>query len=652
MQPSYHEDLKVGDRIAGRYEILAEIGRGSIGVVYKAKHDILGRIVAIKMLRVQTMTDDRSRARFEREARATERLSHPNLIGVIDFGYTPEGIPYLIMDFVSGISLYDILKKEACLRPERAVTLYSQVCDAMYHAHQRGVIHRDLKPANILIVKNPSQSETVKIVDLGVAKIVHGGDDDAQTITRTGEVCGSPLYLSPEQCMYLELDPRTDIYSLGVCLYESLTGAPPLRGATVYDTLYMHVHENPKPFSTVVPSLEIPRGLEEVVLRCLAKDPNARYQTMEQVKEDLIVSLKPAHRGGSVHVLPPEVLFKDRKPDGGQNNPLPLAESENKTPVMIKSIYATPLPKGAPAKVDDDEINKNRLFSFSSTLNAFLAVALAAVLIGGLVVYIGWQNERIKSLELNTAKPSLPESLPASPPQTFNPAPPPKAFNPAPQAQIYQDKTAIPGSRGNTAPVAARPQPVPISARVSRQPLPNKAVAKQKNQDGSASLALAAFQMQGGRPEKEREVVPASAAPAVPALQTRTQTAQPPLVQVKPGEQPVLVSQPSPVPSKVESTVPAAQLAEQARALALAHDFVNASLKFRQAYKMEPSNQYYKSCLAHSLTTEALLSNKQGNYAQAVAKQKEALQLSPENSRYQSNLEKFEANLQNFGAGR
>lgn len=311
MTNSYDEELSIGDRIAGRYEILSILGQGSMGVVYKCRHDILGRVVAIKTLRIQRNSDDRSQMRFEREARAASRLEHANLITVHDFGYTAQGVPYLVMDFVSGTTLYDILKKERYMVPERAVNLFAQVCDGLYHAHQRGVIHRDLKPANILVVPRENDTETIKIVDLGVAKIVHGAEEESEAITRTGEVCGSPIYLSPEQCMYQELDARTDIYSLGVCMYESLTGHPPLRGATVYDTIYMHVHDMPRPFP---PEMKVPRKLEEIVFRCLAKNPADRFETMLQLKSELLASMRTGPETSPVNVLPPDALFG---PKGG-----------------------------------------------------------------------------------------------------------------------------------------------------------------------------------------------------------------------------------------------------------------------------------------------------------------------------------------------
>ena len=324
MVQSFNEDMRIGDRI-GRYEILSVLGSGSMGMVYKCRHDVLGRVVAIKTLRLRAATDDRTQKRFIREAQMTNRLNHSNLIGLIDFGNMENGDPFLVMEYVCGQSLYEVMKRERYLIPERAVHLFAQVCDGLFHAHERGVVHRDLKPANILVIPNENAPETVKIVDLGVAKIVHGGqEEEAEAITMTGEVCGSPIYLSPEQCMYQELDARTDIYSLGVCMYECLTGTPPLRGATVYDTIYMHVHDMPRPFAAVSANPDIPRKLEEIVFKCLAKSPDERYSSMMQVKNDLLNALKSGPETG-INVLPPETFFP--KPAGKVPAELPVPDS-------------------------------------------------------------------------------------------------------------------------------------------------------------------------------------------------------------------------------------------------------------------------------------------------------------------------------------
>ncbi|MBY0359306.1 MAG: protein kinase [Candidatus Obscuribacterales bacterium] len=609
MDPSSYEDLQVGDRIAGRYEILALLGKGSMGVVYKAKHDILGRVVAIKMLPVQRMTDDRSKARFEREARASGRLSHPNLISVIDFGYTTEGVPYLIMDYVDGISLYHVLRSEKRLEPSRLVKLFAQVCDAVYHAHERGVIHRDLKPANILVVKNTDGSESVKIVDLGVAKIVQGEGDEVQAITRTGEVCGSPVYLSPEQCMYLELGPSTDIYSLGVCLYEALTGAVPLRGETVYDTLYLHVHQMPQPFRAIVPDLAIPTRLEEVVFRCLDKEPARRYQTMAQVKYALLDSIKAESTSSAasaatsaVHVLSPSELFASQERKSLRKSVLPQADPQVKMTEKVQKQTARP-----------------------ATTVIAAAALLIGVLIAGTMAYINLQNERISQLESQNEK---------APTVVYR------------TQRIAKPQTETPAQAER---VVGEPALLSVERKPQVEVVKVKALNPKPSKDGSSTLALAAVQMQ----QESRTKPKVEAEAPRRAVEVEVEA---PEASLKPKEEsaPAAVSPEETAinESQNESTSEAMKLAEQGRTSALSHDFFQASQKFKQAHQLEPGNAYFASCLAHSLTTEALQFNRQGDYAQAVAKQKEALSLSPKNQLYISNLQKFRANMENLGSKR
>lgn len=304
MLTPFEEELMVGSKFADRYQILSVVGRGSMGVVYKARHELMGRLVAIKMLRGQLQLDERSVKRFEREARAASRLDHPNVIAVHDFGLTDNRQPYLVMDFANGVTLYEIQKRERILNVERAVHIFSQVCDALHHAHLQGVIHRDLKPSNIMVVAKEHDPNFVKVFDLGVAKIAWGEEEEKEAITGTGEVCGSPVYLSPEQCTHDALDHRTDIYSLGVIMYELLTGSPPLMGETVYDTIYLHVHEAPPSFSEVTDA-PIPTRLENIVLKALSKNPDERHQSMQELKWDLQACLM---QSDPIRVLPPDAL--------------------------------------------------------------------------------------------------------------------------------------------------------------------------------------------------------------------------------------------------------------------------------------------------------------------------------------------------------
>lgn len=304
------ENFIVGSKVGDKYEILEIVGKGSMGIVYRARHELIGKIVAVKMLRWQLLSDVRSKKRFEREAIASSRLEHPNIIAIYDFGLTPSNQPYIVMDFVQGTTLLHVLRQERTLAPERAVRIFAQVADALHHAHTRGVIHRDLKPANVMLLEKNGQSDFVKVVDLGIAKIAFGEDAEPEALTKTNEVCGSPLYLSPEQCKQQPMDPRSDMYSLGVVMFELLTGVPPLQGATVYDTLYMHVHNKPPRFSEVRPDLNIPKRLEEIVLRTLEKEPGDRFATMADLRKELESVFGYQHATApAVHVIPPEAML-------------------------------------------------------------------------------------------------------------------------------------------------------------------------------------------------------------------------------------------------------------------------------------------------------------------------------------------------------
>jgi serine/threonine protein kinase len=347
--PGYHlfmlipsdEELVIGSKLANRYELLSIIGRGSVGIVYKARHELIGRMVAIKMLRSQFITDERSRKRFLREAKTASRMDHPHIISVHDFGFTDKQQPYLVMDYAKGVSLLEVLKVEKQLSAERAIHIVLQVCDAMYHAHEQGVIHRDIKPGNIMLVHKDSDNDYVMVVDLGVAKIATGEEAELEAITKTGEVCGSPFYLSPEQCRNFPLDARSDIYSLGVVLYEMLTGIPPIAGPTSYDTIAMHVNALPKTMSSVCPDREFSPRLEAVVLKTLEKDPEKRQQTMLELKIELIDTLKSLAKA-EPHILPPSPIKKisPLNIDVAKTNETKAKIKKETSPIVIAIISA------------------------------------------------------------------------------------------------------------------------------------------------------------------------------------------------------------------------------------------------------------------------------------------------------------------------
>lgn len=280
------QDPLLGTTLAGNYEIQEVIGHGGMGVVYKARHALMDRIVAIKMLQAQLISDSMSVKRFQQESQSASRISHPNVITVYDFGISPSGQPFIVMDYLQGISLADVIKEEGQIGVERSIKILAQACDALDHAHKMGVIHRDVKPTNFVLINYDEEKDFVKVVDFGVAKLMNA-TPDGQRLTQAGEVCGSPVYMSPEQCTGGELDQRSDIYSMGIVVYETLTGKLPILGKTMVDTMSKHISEMPPTFQQARPDLYIPERLEQVVFKALAKDPNDRHQSMDELRIEL-----------------------------------------------------------------------------------------------------------------------------------------------------------------------------------------------------------------------------------------------------------------------------------------------------------------------------------------------------------------------------
>jgi len=270
-----------------RYEILEVIGGGGMGLVYKARHRLMNRIVAIKMLHKHMVSSADALKRFQVEAQAASCLSLPNILTIYDFGLTDEGQPYMVMDYLEGASLGDIIEEEGHLPAPRALNIFTQVCAGLSHAHQKGIIHRDLKPSNIMLVTFGDQKDFVKIVDFGIAKLLRQNEGQGEQLTKTGEVFGSPLYMSPEQCKGKQLDARSDIYSFGSVMYRSLTGSPLFEGDEVIEFLFKQVSEMPQPFRIMCPGLRIPKKLEDIVFKALAKEPENRWQSMAALKDAL-----------------------------------------------------------------------------------------------------------------------------------------------------------------------------------------------------------------------------------------------------------------------------------------------------------------------------------------------------------------------------
>lgn len=268
------------------FKIVETLGQGGMGTVYRVRDENLQVDFAVKVLRQELAKDRNLVSRFKKEAEAAGELSHANLATIYKTGECLDGRPYLVMDYVPGASLAAVLQKEGHLRAERALDIFLQICEVVDYAHSKGIIHRDLKPSNVLLVKEDNL-ERIKLVDFGIARVLPHISGETLKLTTADQVLGSPLYMSPEQCQGDELGRQSDIYSLGCLMYETLTGRVPFLGENSIKTILKHLNEEPAHLSVHLKSAELPQGLSQVVLKCLEKTPQERYQTAELLAKDL-----------------------------------------------------------------------------------------------------------------------------------------------------------------------------------------------------------------------------------------------------------------------------------------------------------------------------------------------------------------------------
>lgn len=276
---SGRRDLLLDQVLDGKYKIIELVGRGGNGAVYRAEHLGMGRDVAIKVLNPQS--DEQSERRFQQEAQAAFNLRHENIASVHDAGHTPQQLPYIVMDYVGGPSLSTVIKSGGPLSLSRAANIVEQACAALQAAHRQGIVHRDIKPSNIIFVN--SSTDRIKIVDFGIAKDMTSD----RTFTNTGQIVGSPPYMSPEQCQGFRVDERSDIYSLACVLVEALTGKTVFRADNAVAYLVHHASMEPPRLSELNSSTRYSDALEAVVRHALAKDPDRRYQSIEDFAQDI-----------------------------------------------------------------------------------------------------------------------------------------------------------------------------------------------------------------------------------------------------------------------------------------------------------------------------------------------------------------------------
>ncbi|MCC7536406.1 MAG: protein kinase [Deltaproteobacteria bacterium] len=285
-RPPALDDPLIGRIIDGKFEVRGVLGEGAMGRVYRARQVNLDKPVALKVLHKNLANDPLLVKRFHREARAASKLAHPNSLAVIDFGGDKEGTLYIAMELLEGEDLGTVLQREGTLPPERIVDILSQVCLALEEAHEAGIVHRDLKPENIFIQHVRGKAEFVKVCDFGIAKIAEE-EGGASKVTMAGFVCGTPEYMSPEQARGDALDSRADLYSIGIILYEMLTGQVPFRAESALGVVTRHLTEQPKPPHEARPDAPIPAALERICMKAIAKKREDRFASAEQLRRAL-----------------------------------------------------------------------------------------------------------------------------------------------------------------------------------------------------------------------------------------------------------------------------------------------------------------------------------------------------------------------------
>ncbi|MDP3510879.1 MAG: serine/threonine-protein kinase [Candidatus Melainabacteria bacterium] len=325
-------DPFIGKLIADKYQIVEVLGMGGFATVYKAEQKGLRRSVAIKILHAEFVDKPDKIRRFQHEAESISTLVHPNVAAVYDYGVLPEGQPYLAMELAPGTTLSSVLAESKRFDSERALKIFLQACDGISAAHAMGLIHRDIKPSNILLDRAEDGSDTVKILDFGLAKVVSDEENNREHLTMTGEVLGTPAYMSPEQCTGGPIDFRTDIYSFGCVMYEVLSGRLPIEGDNSYEMMNKHINE--APLSLSKSGAAVPPRLVKIVNKALEKDPADRFESFDELK-DALKGLQP----GLTSELK-EILFS------GSNNRLSKRKRSLKRKILLSFWCSTLVASG------------------------------------------------------------------------------------------------------------------------------------------------------------------------------------------------------------------------------------------------------------------------------------------------------------------
>ncbi|MDE3179659.1 MAG: serine/threonine protein kinase, partial [Acidobacteriota bacterium] len=376
-------EWSVGTVIRGKYRILGKLGQGGMGSVYKASHVVFDELRALKVINPELTSDDHFLKRFKQEAIIARRLDHPNAVRVDDIDESESGLPFIVMEYIEGRSLKDLIEKEAPLPTGRACAIVRQVAAALGAAHGLGMVHRDVKPANVMVVNTP-RGEQAKVLDFGIAKAkeARSADSSGMTLTGTGIVTGTPQYMSPEQALGKrsdQLDGRSDLYSLGVMMYQMLTGDLPFKADTTMQLLLAHINTPPRPLLEARPESGISPALARVVMRCLEKDPGRRPSS----GAELIAEIDDAEAASAVgeQAEPSMTATRLASPPAGLYSP----------PKVVKP----PPPFAAPAspQIGADEASPP---AKKTGFKGILAAVIAAIVVIGVIV-MAWGVHRFRA---------------------------------------------------------------------------------------------------------------------------------------------------------------------------------------------------------------------------------------------------------------
>jgi serine/threonine-protein kinase len=390
--------LSLINTTVGNYRVTKLLGEGGMGAVYLGEHPVIGRKVAIKVLHTALAADKDIVARFFNEARAIHLIGHPNIVEILDFGQTPDGQPYFIMEFLTGEALSEVVSRGAISAPEVA-HIADQMCRALAAAHAKGIVHRDLKPHNVQLIEKDGEP-FVKILDFGVAKILSAPDGSQSVKTRTGSLMGTPLYMSPEQCKGAGLlDHRTDIYSLGVMIYEMLAGRPPFMAEGIGELFAKHMLEDAPNLLDFAP--QTPPTMAAAVMKSLNKELDDRFSSMEEFRKGLLGEIAVA---ASAATKAPGMPKRAAATAAGMR-PVNVAAT------MSPQAQSTTL-SSATSEIDDELAPKKK------KTGLFVGVGIAAVAAIGIIVVMSKSSEAPKPVAAVPAPPAPPVVPPAPPAKT------------------------------------------------------------------------------------------------------------------------------------------------------------------------------------------------------------------------------------------